>query len=204
MKQSEVFLDGEGKAWLERNKNKLPPKDDPVIASIMSQLIEPKRMLEVGCADGWRLRELKKIYKCISIGVDPSVVGVKHTTSDGIILHKGTANNLRMFHDNSFDLLIYGFCLYLCDPEDYFEIANEGNRVLADGGSLVIYDFYTGVPHSVPYKHKDGVFSHKMDFSQLWTCHPGYNLSSIQSNKGDGTAAITLIKKMHNCFPVMP
>ena len=41
----------------------------------------------------------------------------------------GTAEKLK-FEDDKFDLIIFGFCLYLCDREDLIKIVDETNRVL--------------------------------------------------------------------------
>ena len=45
----------------------------------------------------------------------------------------GTADKLP-FEDQSVDILVYGFCLYLCDREDMFNIAAEANRVIKSSG----------------------------------------------------------------------
>ncbi len=61
-RQEQVFLDGEGDAWLKRNREKLPVKNDPVLKTLAACKIRPNKVLEIGCADGWRLRELKAKY----------------------------------------------------------------------------------------------------------------------------------------------
>ena len=40
----------------------------------------------------------------------------------------GTAEKLP-FEENYFDILIFGFCLYLTDSEDLFKISSEAYRV---------------------------------------------------------------------------
>lgn len=204
-KQAQAFLNGEGQAWLNRNKAKLPHKDDPVLEAIKSNLLRPKKALEVGCADGWRLFELEKEYKCLCTGIDP---GIQHSQITGMVsLHRGVASNLQLFRHNSFDLVIYGFCLYLCDPEDYFKIVAEGDRVLADGGHLIIYDFNLDAfqfPHSRIYEHMPSLFSHKMRFENLWKCHPAYvSLSQHLMGKDNDLTSVTVLKKdMQHSFPV--
>jgi ubiquinone/menaquinone biosynthesis C-methylase UbiE len=175
MKQAEAFYEGEGDAWLKRNIHKLPPEHDPVQDAIEHLNITPTSVLEIGCANGWRLEQLFELYKCKCWGVDPALgfpygpYGSHHrftrTTADNLSPH---------LEPDQFDLVIYGFCLYLCDPDDYFRIAMEGDRVLQDNGHLIIHDFYSETPKRVPYHHKDGLFSHKMDFRKLWDEHPYY------------------------------
>ena len=42
-----------------------------MLHAIKQHSIKPTAVLEVGCADGWRLRELMKKYKCMARGIDP-------------------------------------------------------------------------------------------------------------------------------------
>lgn len=196
MKQAEVFLAGEGAAWLKRNEKKLPPKDDPVLEAIKTYKIEPSNVLEVGCANGWRLDLLNEEYGCNVWGVDPAE---QSQGSDYIL--QGTAVDFGgYFSEGEIDLLVYGWCLYLCDPEDYFDIAGAGDYVLQDDGFLVVYDFCTETPYKVPYKHKKGLFSHHYDFSKLWLSHPAYSLygRTVQ----DETCVTILKKNTKKAFPV--
>lgn len=72
----------------------------------------------------------------------------------------------------SVDLLIYSFCLYLCDRSDLFQIAAEAYRVLNPSCWLAIVDF--GSPHerSNHYYHKPGVYNHKGDMPAMFDWHP--------------------------------
>lgn len=194
-KQSEIFLDSEGDKWLKRNEKKIIKniKNDPVIPEIKKIGIKPTSILEVGCSNGWRLKELKKIYKSAdTFGIDPAHTG--HGYRDGI--YRGTAASMPMFRTNSKTIVIYGFCLYLCDPVDYLKIASEGDRVLVDGGYIVIYDFHQDAAYKKRYRHKKGVFSHKMDFSKLWLGSPVYSLFSRRTyGDYDEQTSVTIIQK---------
>lgn len=198
-KQSDIFLQGEGKAWLDRNLEKLPAKDDPVIPCIKRIGIKPKQVLEVGCANGWRLMEMRKEFNCRIRGIDPSITR-SHFVAGGF-LGAGAAHSIP-YPSHDFDVVIYGFCLYLCDPEDYLRIAAEGDRVLADGGYLIIYDFLPDLPHSRKYKHHDGVLTRKMNFSRLWLGHPAYTHVLTHPSCEDGVAVIVLKKDSSNAFPL--
>jgi len=186
MLQRDIFCNGEGKAWLERNKEKLG-QSDPVSDFLEEHKIHPCSVLEIGAADGWRLRKLSTRYTCDAIGIDPSGPNDR--------VWKGSAAYLSPFRDAEFDLVIFGFCLYLCDPQDYFRIASESNRVLKDRGHLIIHDFevpHAGKAYRLPYEHKKNVYSHHVYWAEIWRAHPYYR---FVQHKSLGEDAITLLKK---------
>lgn len=187
--QARAFLKGEGKAWLERNKDKLTPKDDPILKAIEDNKLKPERVLEIGCANGWRLDIIKERYGCDIAGVDP---GIEIPTTQPH-LYRGVADALPIF-GKTFDLIIYGWCLYLCDPRDYFYIAAMGDSYLKEDGHIIIYDFYSDYPKKKKYKHKEGLYSYKMDFSKLWLWNPAY-VMLVRQVIDDETSLIILQKR---------
>ena len=110
-------------------------------------------------------------YQCT--GIEPSKKAVNEAKQKGLNVVEGTADNLP-FQDNSFDIVIFGFCLYLCDREDLFRIAYEADRVLKNPGWLIIHDFFSIYPTKNPYHHVPGMFSYKMDYKTMFTWHPAY------------------------------
>lgn len=171
MMQREIFQEGEGAAWLARNQDRLE-KDDAILALVRN--LRPSHILEIGCSNGWRLKRIKSEGLCESaVGVDPSIEG---RFAGSVLLLNGTAESLPV-HSNRFDCVIFGFSLYVCDPSDYFKIVYEADRVLSDGGWLIIHDFKHGPyepPHRNIYEHREGLFSHHVDFGLLWKAHPAY------------------------------
>jgi hypothetical protein len=108
-------------------------------------------------------------------------------------------------------LVIYGFCLYLCDRRDLFRIVAEGDRVLTNGGHLVIYDFLPQAPHRRDYHHDSRVLSFKMNYAEMFCANPVYrNLATQIVAAGDGNEptederiAVTVLKKDLNAgFPL--
>jgi len=81
-----------------------------------------------------------------------------------------------------FDIVVFGFCLYLCDREDLFRIAQEADRVLKPDGWLIIHDFFAKTPTRREYHHKPGLFSYKMDYRRLFDWHPAYTCFSDELN----------------------
>lgn len=198
-KQAEAFLNGEGDAWHARNKDK-PRLPDPVLEAIEACGIKPKNVLEIGCGDGWRLAEIKLRYGANVEGYEISERAIKHKLVDDIWY--GAASDLLDTPDDWCDLLIFGFCLYVVDREDLLTIVGDADRILKDGGHLIIHDFLPPErPYKVKYKHKDGLFSYHMDYAQLWLAHPGYrHLNTIDA--GEKGWVKVLKKDYANAFPL--
>jgi ubiquinone/menaquinone biosynthesis C-methylase UbiE len=172
--QREAFADGEGAAWLSRNQADLG-KHDPVMEWMERWQLAPTSILEIGCSNGWRVMNLIDRYHCKVKGIDPVVPKLSEESGFNNLRH-GHAAALYHYGIAEFDLVIYAFCLYLCDPQDYTAIVKEGDRVLADGGHIIIHDFFT-MEHEAwrtPYKHREGIFSHHFPFERLWTANPLY------------------------------
>jgi ubiquinone/menaquinone biosynthesis C-methylase UbiE len=143
MKQKDIFLKLEGDAWFVRNQASMSsrrlPDEDPLLMELLAisaQLSSRKqdlRILEIGCGDGTRLKWLKNNLNAECFGIEPSWQAVISACDKGIHAQQGSADMLP-FKDGSFDIVIFGFCLYLCDREDLFRIASEADRVLINPG----------------------------------------------------------------------
>ena len=179
MKQRDIFLESEGNAWFKRNASAVDsrklPESDSLLMEILNLPLSAKRtkVLEIGCGDGTRLNWLRENRGCACYGVDPSAQAVKVAKRRGIAARQGTAEQLP-FDDKQFDVVMFGFCLYLCDREDLFRIAYEADRVLKNPGWLLILDFYSPTPVKWEYHHRLGLFSYKMDYRTLFTWNPWY------------------------------
>ena len=183
MKQKDVFLSGEGNAWFNRNAEALANQQLPDCDPLLVELISLKsyfesvhgggKVLEVGCGVGGRLTWLQQNMGLECYGIEPSDMAVRQANTAGLNVQVGTADRLP-FEDKAFDVLIFGFCLYLCDRDDLFKIAAEADRVLKDKGWLLIKDFYSPTPVAKSYHHKAGLNSYKMDYKTLFTWNPDY------------------------------
>ena len=148
MSQKDIFLKSEGDAWFSRNQQTLAdqklPEDDPLLSEIIEIHNQSGgstlKVLEVGCGDGTRLAWLKNNLNADCYGIEPSAQAVSAACEKGLNVQQGTADILP-FDDKSCDFVIFGFCLYLCDREDLFRVAQEADRVLRSPGWLMILDF---------------------------------------------------------------
>jgi SAM-dependent methyltransferase len=191
MSQADIFLNGEGDAWFIRNKDRLGIRD-PVSDIIEQVRITPTNVLEIGCANGWRLAKLRDRYGCKVLGVEPSMAACIEAAKLKVpALHSTAATLPTAFEE--FDLVIYGFCLYLTDPSEWFRIVAEGDMVLKPGGHLIVHDFETFIPHSRKYEHCDGVLSYHVEFARMFLSHPLYHLFARRA--GDDDDMVTVLKK---------
>ncbi len=181
--QKSEFLIREGDAWHERNRATLSaasPLRDAVASGIASQLgvrSSPARVLEIGCGQGDNLAALGSRSAIEAHGIEPSSGAVEsgRLAHPELHLQCGTADALP-FADRSFDVVWFGFCLYLVDRELLSRSVAEADRVLDDGGLLSIVDFDPDVPSKRPYHHRPGLWSFKMDYSALFLSNPAYRL----------------------------
>lgn len=212
MDQKEVFMKSEGNDWFRRNQKSLEIKDfanDIVCQEIQkSELNKDARILEIGCAAGHRLKYLKNLGYSVK-GIEPSFDAVSQAIENGIDVVQGTADDIKIV-DQSIDILIFGFCLYLVDPSDYFKIASESYRVLSNNGIIIVNDFSPKTHFKNKYIHLDGINSYKFDFTQILLSHPHLVLKSKTTelhsrlksdiDNQDEWVQISLVSKHKNLF----
>ncbi len=180
--QRQLFLEGEGDAWFQRNRQADADQiadwsvRDP-LAEMLESLPLPRgpetSVFEVGCGQGLRLGRLSQTKGWSVAGLDPSEKAISAVTAAGYRGVVGTAEALPL-PDRSVDLLIYGFCLYLCDRDDLFRIAAEAHRVLKPQSWLAILDFWSPHQRVNAYHHRSGIVSYKDDLPGMFSWHPSY------------------------------
>jgi SAM-dependent methyltransferase len=197
MSQTETFMQGEGDAWFKRNRTQLG-KNDPVSDLIKSMDWAPESVLEIGCGTGWRLKKLHEEYGCDIAGIDPSGIAIQELGNCGC---QGTADSLP-FLSNQFDTVIFGFCLYLIEPKDLFRVVAESDRVLRNGGVLIVHDFMPSpYPFKRRYKHAPDVWAYHFDYRKLWLGHPDYISAAWQYDADRDEAVIGFLKSPGASFP---
>jgi ubiquinone/menaquinone biosynthesis C-methylase UbiE len=207
--QASVFRSGEGDAWLDRNRSAVSnsdPSRERIADAIRRISPSVRRALEIGSSVGTNLEMLRRQYPGGDYyGVDPSAKAVSEGTAmfPSLHLQQGTADNLP-FPDAFFDLVWFGFCLYLVDRSSLFRVVAEADRVLGSGGILAITDFDPQTSTKRTYRHREGLFSYKMNYANLYLANPSYRLaeklsfghtsSSFERNPPDRSAFWLLYK----------
>ena len=185
--QDQVFLETEGDAWFERNKASVNSKSSLHAIKTIKRVLQHYKnninnVLEIGCANGVKLFDLCSFFKAAGSGIDPSAAAVKNGKElyKDLMLSVSTASKLT-FKDNSFDLVYFGFCLYLVDRNLLFKAVTEADRVLKEGGFLAILDFDPKQRHKRDYHHKSGLFSYKTSYSDFFVATGHYYLIAKES-----------------------
>lgn len=195
----------EANAWFRRNRDRLGA-DDPVSDMIARNNIEPKRVLEIGCANGWRLAKLCRKYDCRGAGIDASSEAIEDGKKQfaeidmmllqGVFPYAVQQGNLPLIFESRADVIICGFFLYLADRDDLFPIVSEIDGILMDGGWLIIHDFCAGSSYSNPYAHDSDMRCYKQDYSRLFTGNPAYRvMCQSMTGVGDDCVAVHLLRK---------
>jgi ubiquinone/menaquinone biosynthesis C-methylase UbiE len=145
----------------------------------LAKFIRPgQRILEIGCGSGANLAHLgKQVGQLDCHGIEPSAQAVEAggRRYPAVQVCVGSADALP-YADVNFDVVYFGFCLYLIDRELLFRAAAEADRVLKDSGFLGIIDFDPTVPRKRAYRHLQGVYSYKMNYAGLFQASGHYQL----------------------------
>jgi ubiquinone/menaquinone biosynthesis C-methylase UbiE len=198
------FLINEADEYYKRNRDKkINFKNDFLCKAIENDLkkIKTKKInfLEIGCGDAQRLFYLKEKFPHINFfGIDPSKEAIKSKKKINIKLLRSTAEKLP-FRNSFFDIIVYGFCLYLVDDQDLIKVVSEADRVTKRKSLIVIYDFYKKKLIYRKYKHKRKIYIRKMDYSKMFSWLPGYKILKFQKKlypgKKDDFLSLVKIKK---------
>jgi ubiquinone/menaquinone biosynthesis C-methylase UbiE len=191
--QKEAFINYEADSWFERNQEQLlsiKASNDPVLKILRDYNIQPKNCLEIGASVGFRLNGIQKTFpSCQAVGIEPSQKAIKkgREVHQNIQLIAGTADDLSILPDQSFDLIIAGFFMYVVDRSLLLKAIAEIDRVLKEGGKLILIDFYALKPTANNYHHiKDQAsFSFKQNYEDIFLASGLYHLMHKESIRHD-------------------
>ncbi|SIO49148.1 class I SAM-dependent methyltransferase [Chitinophaga niabensis] len=182
--QKKAFQEYEANQWFGRNRSVLEtysPENDVVVNTLKNYHVTPKKVLEIGSSAGYRLNGIKETFRQAEVfGLDPSQQAIDYGTMHypDVQLFTGTADNMQMFEDGQFDLVIVGFVFYVIDRHLLLKVVAEIDRVLADKGTLVAVDFFSEKAIRNHYEHitQFEAFSFKQNYDQIFTASQLYQL----------------------------
>lgn len=169
--QDEFFAASEGDRYYRRNREALKAKraaQDPPMRLMREYGLRPGSVLELGCADGWRLESIRREFGSECVGVDASREAVEAGARDypELTLLTGTLADVPI-RDRRFDLVLVFFVFHWNDRETLLRAVAETDRLVSDGGFLIVGDFLPDSPERRPYHHADPgeVFTFKQDYA---------------------------------------
>lgn len=175
--QGQIFRTAEGDAWYRRNAAHLETKAPHDIAMRMIGILDNdlvcgvRSVCDVGCANGWRLDALGKTLPNASrlCGFDASDSAIMAGRGfPGLDLRPGLVEDSPF--DEKFDLVIVSFVLHWIDRVKLTEAIARIDRLVANGGLLMVLDFLPDRPSKRPYHHlqNNEVFTYKQDYSRTF------------------------------------
>ena len=182
--QKKAFIQYEADSWFERNLSYIRSydvNDDKTVANLDHYKLNPEALLEIGCSGGYRLNGIKNKFKnCVVHGIEPSKKAIAYgkQTFPRVLLNEGTADDLSIYSDQSMDVVIVGFIFYVIDRQILLKVISEVDRVLKNGGVLIIVDFFSPTPIKTHYQHiKDfNAFSFKQNYYEIFESSKLYHL----------------------------
>jgi len=173
----------EGDNWYKRNKEVINDYcliDDITISNIKKYNINKENILEIGCSNGSRLNKLKTEFKgsnCYGIDVSEKAIQNGKSSYRNLHLEKLCASKIGKFKDNFFDIIIFGHCLMVIEPDLFQNIINEIHKILKKNGNIFIIDWYSkNHEMNIKWKHNPNYHCNKFDYSSFFTIFPNYVL----------------------------
>jgi len=172
MKLDDIFFSFEGNNWFKRNKDSFNIKNDVPLKLMEIYNLKPKRVIELGCSNGWRLNQIqKKLGKGVyCAGVDAGAEAIDDGAKNfpDIVLRQGLLSNIPFSEE--FDLAIVNFVLHWVDRSTLLKSISEIDSLVKEGGYLIIGDFYPDFPQKRNYHHlQEKVYTWKTLYNKILT-----------------------------------
>lgn len=186
--QLRTFMGGEGDRYFERNRplyDEADPATDPPLRLIESYDLTPQDVLEVGCSNGYRLAAVARIHGSRVTGVEPSEAAI----ADGrerfpaVRFERGWGDAIPL--DERFDLVIVNFVFHWVDRLLLLRTAAEIDRVVKDGGFLIVGDFLPAHPTRRQYHHLPGtdIYTYKQDYAEIFAASNCYQRIAVLAGR---------------------
>ncbi len=187
--QARIFEQSEGDAYFRRNAPHIRPatKEDEVIRLIEFLGRRPKKVLEIGAANGYRLDYIAREWgsECWGIDVSQEALLDGHKQFPRVHLIRGVGHELPIAGEGFFDLVIVNFVFHWVGRLHLLRSVAEVDRVLCDGGVLALGDFYPDSPVKTLYHHlpDQEVWTYKQDYPALFLASRLYRLVALATGR---------------------
>ena len=190
--QDEVFSAFEGNKWLERNKQALDrfdPETDFPLKLMNLYHLRPRRVLEVGAANGFRLAAIAERYSARVVAVEPSAEAILDgkTRFSSVEFVRGVGHAIPL--QELFDLIIVNFVIHWIDRSNLLKSVSEIDRLLDNKGFLIIGDFSPSNFVKVRYHHlpQQGVYTYKQNYAAVFLASGLYHaVAALTSHHATG------------------
>lgn len=176
MVQDTIFEKTEADNWFLRNKEVLINRkfNDDLISTLINKMVDKdkiKSVIELGSSNGYRLNLLKDILPNCEryVGVEASRAAVEDGKSRyGLEMYQSTLDAFNS--DEKFDVVIVNFVYHWIDRENIFKAIANTDKLLNDGGYLILGDFLSDFPQRRNYHHLSGdeIFTYKIDYTNVF------------------------------------
>ena len=183
MTDTRKALEADGDSYFARNRMGIGTIADPVTDAVMQvhSTGSITRVLEIGCATGFRLEKLRIRLgaDCHGLEASKDAVNEGRVTFPLLNLEQGLApEDLVRWKGSTFDCIILGFFTYLLPRPALFALAAKVDELLMDNGHLIVFDFLSSLPIRTPYAHHPTLTTYKTNPSAPWLWSPTYDLVS--------------------------
>src|SRR5262249_22807204 len=146
------------------------------------------RVLEIGTANGFRLAEIQRSTGARAVAVEPSAQAIDNGCKafPSIQFVRGTAHSIPL--EENFDLVIVNFVFHWIDRSNLLRSVAEADRLVRDGGWLIIGDFCPANRLRVRYHHLQDqkIFTFKQNYADTFLASGLYH--SVASLTADHAA----------------
>ncbi len=174
MSQDKIFLEYESDSWFTRNKDVIvdDKRADHPLTLLELSGVKPKRVLEIGASNGWRLDLIEKRYGATCVGVEPSEKAVADGNAryEGRVkMVRGVASDIPL--EEEFDLVIIHLVFHWVPREKLMKALSEVDRMVKDGGNLIVGDFDPDFATKTRYHHlpDEDIYTYKHDYASMFT-----------------------------------
>ena len=181
----EQALRADGDGYHSRNHAGIGTIADPAFSAM--ELLHRARsvgsVLEIGCTTGFRLEKARVAFgaRCAGLEISPAAVEEGRARYPEVQIELGAApRDLERWAGDQFDVVIVGHFEYLLPRSELFGLAASVDRLVIDGGHVIVMDFLHPTPMSADYRHHPDLRVFKHDPSAPWLWSPTYTLVQRQ------------------------